>query len=49
MRGGTAYSSLWSDSARGRSHMFGLWGHFDREFCVEDERKKKKLGAFLKF
>jgi len=44
----TSHLNLWSDDARGESHELGLWGHLDGEFCEEDEKKKKKLEAFLK-
>jgi len=46
---GTSHLYLWSDNARGWSHRLGLWGHFSSEFCEEDEKKKKRLEAFLKF
>jgi len=26
-----------------------FWGHLDNEFCREDEKRKKRLEAFLKF
>ena len=49
LRGRTAHLSLRSDNARGRGNMFGLWCHFNREIGVKDERKWKKLRAFLNF
>jgi len=46
LRRRAAHLYLWSDSARWRSHMFCFRGHFNHEFCIEDERKKKKAQSF---